>query len=154
MTWPSVDRRQAKRYDLDVDLKYLALDGSRHAQTGVGRTCNMSNSGLLLRLAAPMPEGWRSCAAVLRWPVAPSRMGSPLLLLVLGHAIRNSNSEVAISVSHHSFVRGDFAHASIESLLAGIRSEKPAVRLFGKRLKQSHLPVPTPILTDSSAANR
>jgi hypothetical protein len=141
MTLPASDRREAKRYSLQVDVQYMALDSRNRPQVGTGRSRNMSNSGLLFCPGSPLPENCRSCAAVLKWPAQPQTSGPPLLLFVLGHPVRYNGSEIAISVAHHAFLRSDSDTASIESLLSGIQLGRSAASTFRRRL-QRHSPTP------------
>ena len=111
----AVERRRARRYHLDVDVQYMALEAGHLLRVGAGHACNMSTSGLLIRTAAPLP---RDCTIVtaLRWPANRARRSS-LLLVVFGRPIRTTGDQVAITVSHHEFLEcDDYQGFRIDSL--------------------------------------
>jgi hypothetical protein len=130
---PSVlERRRSKRYNLKADLHYLALDAGNQPRIGEGRSDNMSSTGLLFRSNAPLPNDWRCCAVALKWPARPPEREAPPLMILFGYPVRTEHSEVALSVSHHIFLRMEADDAKIASLLTKIGSEKSAVSVFKK----------------------
>lgn len=84
-----IERRQAKRYDLQLPLIYKA-----GLITGSGSTVNISNAGLLFRAGQDL----RSCSEIelrIPWPVLLDGV-TDLQLCVRGRVVRERGDLVAV----------------------------------------------------------
>jgi hypothetical protein len=96
------DRRQNRRYELELDLSYVVHTGNRITLVGSGRSANVSSSGLLFRAGAVI-EPASTVIGAIRWPL-PSLAGEPMLLVVSGRVIWGDRERTALAISRHEFM--------------------------------------------------
>jgi hypothetical protein len=95
------ERRATDRLPIENQLHYKLLETGRSAQTGQGRTLNMSSSGILFTAKAQLPIGERVKLSV-DWPAQLNeRCG--LKLVALGKIIRSNAETVAIQIEKYDF---------------------------------------------------
>lgn len=100
-TRPDAPRRSHRRYPMRVDLEYKLLDGKKVLKTGVGRTLNLSSSGILFESGESIPTG-TTIRVFLSWPVPLNdRVG--LTLCVMGRTVRSSGNCTAVEILSHEF---------------------------------------------------
>ena len=86
---------------MSVELEYKLLDGKKVLKTGVGRTLNLSSSGILFESAEELPTA-TSIRLFLSWPAQlDDRVG--LTLCVLGRTVRSSGKCTAVEILSHEF---------------------------------------------------
>jgi len=95
------DRRATDRFPLENDVRYKLLEAKRIAQTGQGRTRNISSSGILFTTEARLPLGQRIELAV-DWP-AKLNEHCGLKLVALGKIVRSSHDVAAINIEKYDF---------------------------------------------------
>ena len=97
----TADRRATDRFPIENDVRYKLLEAKRIAQTGQGRTQNISSSGILFTTEAQLPLGQRIELAV-DWP-AKLNEHCGLKLVALGKVVRSSAYAAAINIEKYDF---------------------------------------------------
>ena len=96
------DRRDDRRYPIELALRYKVVARNRNLLEGAGLTVNMSSGGVLFRGVQGLPAG-SFVELSINWPVLlEDRL--PLTLLVVGRIVRCENSQVAVKTSRYEFV--------------------------------------------------
>lgn len=111
MTWekPNVeaadeiagDRREDRRYDLHLDVKWKLIRRRRILDAGVGSTVDLSSGGLLFDAGRGLPEGLNVELSI-SWPVLLHNV-APLQLVVSGKIVRSRGRQIAIRTIQHEF---------------------------------------------------
>jgi PilZ domain-containing protein len=96
----SDERRSKLRYPLDLAVRYQSIGPSR-ALAGVGRTLNLSSSGLLLESCDEVPTGAR-LRVTIEWPSLLNGT-TPLQLVTVGRVVRQDNCNFAVVFEHYQF---------------------------------------------------
>jgi hypothetical protein len=95
------DRRSTDRFPIESELRYKLVDGKAAPDTGIGRTLNMSSSGVLFTSETQLPVGRRVELSV-DWP-AQLNEHCGLKLVALGRIIRSSAEAAAIRIDKYDF---------------------------------------------------
>ena len=98
------EQRGATRYLLDLPLNYAVFDQSKTANSGRGRTIDLSSSGLRFAAERPIGVGLRIDLAV-GWPLTLEG-GEPLQLVVSGKVVRACDGETAVRILGYEFRTG------------------------------------------------
>jgi PilZ domain len=96
------DRRDDRRYSIELDLRYKVIARTRVQLNGAGRTLNMSSGGILFNTDQSLPLG-AFVELSIHWPVLLQNT-CPLTLLVVGRVVRFENSTVAVKISRYEFM--------------------------------------------------
>jgi hypothetical protein len=95
------ERRTKKRFQIEQEVKYKMLYGQRIAETGVGRTINISSAGVFFTsenvLTAGMPV-----ELSMNWPVL-LHDSCPMKLMIYGCVIRSSQNGSAVAIERYEF---------------------------------------------------
>jgi hypothetical protein len=95
------ERRANRRFPIAQDIRYKMVYGQRIAETGTGRTVNISSGGVWLTtenlLTAGMPV-----ELAMNWPVL-LHDSCPMKLMIYGCVIRSSEKGAAVSIERHEF---------------------------------------------------
>ena len=92
------ERRQTRRYPVDLEAEYRLLDALGTWQSGRTRVLNLSTGGVWFESPQPLPRGSRIELAI-RWP-APSGL---IQLYVYGQTVRSENGGCAARILRHDF---------------------------------------------------
>jgi len=95
------ERRATDRFPIESDVRYRLLENNAVAETGAGRTLNMSSSGVLFTAETRLPVGRRVELSV-DWP-AQLNEHCGLKLVALGRVVRSSSEAVAIRIDKYDF---------------------------------------------------
>jgi hypothetical protein len=95
------DRRQDRRYELQLDVKWKLIRRRRVLDTGTGQTVDMSSGGILFDAGRHLPEGLNVELSI-TWPVLLHNV-APMQLMAAGRIIRSSGRRVAIQTVQHEF---------------------------------------------------
>jgi len=96
------DRREDRRYPIQLELRYKVMARSRDPLQGQGRTLNMSSGGILFGGDQSLPAGVFIEVSI-NWPVL--LQGScPLSLLVVGRVVRSESNRVAVKMTRYEFM--------------------------------------------------
>ena len=96
----SDERRSKVRYPLELAVRYQGI-GEGQAITGVGRTLNLSSSGLLLASEEGVQPGAR-LKVTIEWPSLLNGK-TPLQLVTVGRVVRQGRSNFAVAFEHYQF---------------------------------------------------
>lgn len=96
------DRRDDRRYPIDLELRYKVITRSRLQVAGEGRTFNMSSGGVLFGVDQNLPAG-AFVELSIQWPVLLQK-ATPLTLLIVGRVVRSDDRRVAIRTSRYEFI--------------------------------------------------
>src|SRR5215813_13716914 len=95
------ERRTKKRFHIDQEVRYKMLYGQRIAETGVGRTVNISSGGVWFTtenmLTAGMPV-----ELSMSWPVL-LHDSCPMKLMIYGCVIRTNERGAAVAIERYEF---------------------------------------------------
>lgn len=95
------ERRATDRFPIENDVRYKLLEARRIAQTGKGRTQNISSGGILFTTESQLALGQRIELAV-DWP-AQLNEHCGLKLVALGKIVRSSTDTAAINIEKYDF---------------------------------------------------
>src|SRR5436309_1655410 len=95
------DRRQDRRYQLQLDVKWKLIRRRRVLDTGTGCTIDMSSGGILFDAGRRLPEGLNIEISV-TWPVLLHNV-APMQLVAAGKIVRSEGRRVAIQTTQHEF---------------------------------------------------
>src|ERR1041385_6925369 len=98
---PEHERRTKRRFQIEQDVRYKMLYGQRIAETGVGRTMNISSGGVWFStenlLTAGMPV-----ELSMNWPVLLND-SCPMKLMIYGCVIRSNDKGAAVAIERYEF---------------------------------------------------
>jgi hypothetical protein len=95
------DRRQDRRYELQLDVKWKLIRRRRVLDTGTGQTIDMSSGGILFDAGRHLPEGLNVELSI-TWPVLLHNV-APMQLVASGRIVRAAGRKVAIQTAQHEF---------------------------------------------------
>ena len=95
------DRRGTDRFPIESELRYKLVDAKGAPDAGLGRTLNMSSSGVLFTSETQLPVGHRVELSV-EWP-AQLNEHCGLKLVAQGRIIRSSAESAAIRIDKYDF---------------------------------------------------
>src|SRR6185369_6443106 len=96
------DRRDDRRYPIELELRYKVIARSRMQLNGGGKTLNMSSGGVLFGGDQSLPAG-AFVELSIHWPVLLQDT-CPLTLLIVGRVVRCENHTVAVKTSRYEFI--------------------------------------------------
>jgi len=118
------DRRQDRRYQLQLELKWKLIRRRRVLDTGVGHTIDLSSGGILFDAGRKLPEGL-NVELSLTWPVLLHNV-APMQLVVAGRIKRSNGRLVAIQMVQHEF-RTAGGSTEQRTLAAAAPARPPAI---------------------------
>jgi hypothetical protein len=95
------DRREDRRYPIELELKYKLIRRKRVLETGVGKTLNLSSGGIYFEAEHKLPVGL-NVELLITWPVLLHSV-APMRLLVSGRIVRAEGRRVALRSVQHEF---------------------------------------------------
>jgi len=95
------DRRQDRRYQLQLEVKWKLIRRRRVLDTGTGQTLDVSSGGLLFDAGRHLPEGLNVELSI-AWPVLLHNV-APMQLVASGKIVRSNGHHVAIQTVTHEF---------------------------------------------------
>ena len=117
------DRRIKRRFQIEQDVKYKMLYGQRIAETGVGRTMNVSSGGVWFSTENMLTSGM-PVELSMTWPVLLNE-SCPMKLMIYGCVVRSNERGAAVAIERYEFrTQGSrnfhtaTANASVEMRLA------------------------------------
>jgi len=96
------DRRDDRRYPIEMDLRYKVIARGRTPVHGTGRTTNISSGGVLFDGDQSLPAG-SFVELSINWPVLLQNT-CPLNLLIMGRVVRCENGRVAVKTNRYEFL--------------------------------------------------
>ena len=95
-----LERRSKTRYPIELSVKYRTL-GRYHRLTGMGRTSNLSSSGMLIMTEQRMAVGAR-LELNIEWPSLLDGL-IPLQVVAVGKVVRSSDCGFAFAFTQYQF---------------------------------------------------
>jgi len=95
------DRRQDRRYHLQLDLKWKLIRRRRVLDTGVGQTVDISSGGIRFDAGRHLPEGLNVEVSI-TWPVLLHNV-APMQLVASGKIVRSDGRTIAVATVQHEF---------------------------------------------------
>ena len=95
------ERRNKRRFQIEQDVRYKLLYGQRIAETGVGRTLNISSSGVWFTTDTMLTAGM-PVELSMNWPVL-LHDSCPMKLMIYGCVLRSNEKGAAVSIERYEF---------------------------------------------------
>jgi len=95
------ERRNDRRYGIQLELRWKLIRRRRVLDSGVGRTVDLSSGGLLFDCGRQLPVGLNVELAI-SWPVLLHNQ-APLQLIVSGRIVRCASNRTAVMMAQHEF---------------------------------------------------
>ena len=95
------DRRSKKRFSIQQEVRYKMSYRQRIAETGAGKTVNVSSGGLWIITESTLTPGW-PVELAMNWPVLLHN-ACPMKLMIYGRVIRSSGKAAAITIDRYEF---------------------------------------------------
>jgi hypothetical protein len=97
----NVDRRIKRRFSIEQGLRYRLLYGSRIAESGTGRTVNISSSGVWFKTEGILSTGL-PVELSMSWPARLNDV-CPMKLMIYGCVVRSDNDGAALAIERYEF---------------------------------------------------
>ena len=95
------ERRTKRRFQIDQEVKYKMLYGQRIAETGTGRTLNISSGGVWFSTESMLTSGM-PVELSLSWPVLLND-SCPMKLMIYGCVVRSNERGAAVAIERYEF---------------------------------------------------
>jgi hypothetical protein len=95
------ERREDRRYDIQLELRWKLIRRRRVIDTGTGRTLDLSSGGIMFETGRDLPAGLNVELSI-TWPVRLHNV-APLQLIVSGRIVRTGGGWAAIRTVQHEF---------------------------------------------------
>jgi hypothetical protein len=95
------ERRMKRRFHIDQEVKYKMLYGQRIAETGTGRTMNISSSGVWFTTENMLTSGM-PVELSMNWPVLLNDV-CPMKLMIYGCVVRSNDRGAAVAIERYEF---------------------------------------------------
>jgi hypothetical protein len=95
------ERRTKRRFTIDQEVKYKMLYGQRIAETGVGRTINISSGGVWFSTENMLTSGM-PVELSMSWPVLLND-SCPMKLMIYGCVVRSNERGAAVAIERYEF---------------------------------------------------
>ena len=114
------DRRLKRRFRIEQDVRYKMLYGQRVAETGAGKTTNISSGGVcfttdnMLSIGIPVELS-------MNWPVLLNQ-NCLLKLMIYGCVVRSNDKGSAIMIERYEFRTQGKTALRVEAVEVGLRT--------------------------------
>jgi hypothetical protein len=95
------ERRLKRRFIIDQEVKYKMLYGQRIAETGAGRTLNISSGGVWFTTENMLTSGM-PVELSMNWPVLLND-SCPMKLMIYGCVVRSNEKGAAVAIERYEF---------------------------------------------------
>ncbi|MGH9639805.1 MAG: PilZ domain-containing protein, partial [Bryobacteraceae bacterium] len=97
----TTERRRSSRFPIEREVRYKTLNQRVETQTGIGKTLNISSSGVLFTTEHDLPVGTRLEVSI-SWP-AQLNDRCMLNLVARGRVTRNNKGQLALQIQQYEF---------------------------------------------------
>ncbi|MBZ5727274.1 MAG: PilZ domain-containing protein [Acidobacteriia bacterium] len=97
----SGDRRNHRRYDMQLQLRWRLIRRRRVLESGLGQTIDLSSGGIRFEPGRRLPVGLNVELSI-SWPVLLHDV-APLQLMVSGRVVRSDDHGTAFRMVQHEF---------------------------------------------------
>lgn len=108
------ERRTKRRFQIEQEVRYKMLYGQRIAETGVGKTMNISSGGVWFSTENMLTTGM-PVELSMTWPVLLND-SCPMKLMIYGCVVRSNERGAAVAIERYEFRtqgRGGHHHPTI-----------------------------------------
>jgi len=95
------ERRVKRRFHIEQEVRYKMLYGQRIAETGVGKTANISSGGVWFSTDSMLTTGMPIELSV-NWPVLLND-SCPMKLMIYGCVVRSNERGAAVAIERYEF---------------------------------------------------
>jgi hypothetical protein len=95
------ERRVKRRFHIEQEVRYKMLYGQRIAETGVGKTSNISSGGVWFSTDSMLTTGMPIELSV-NWPVLLND-SCPMKLMIYGCVVRSNERGAAVAIERYEF---------------------------------------------------
>ena len=95
------ERRTKRRFQIEQEVKYKMLYGQRIAETGTGRTMNISSGGVWFSTESMLTSGM-PVELSMSWPVLLND-SCPMKLMIYGCVVRSNERGAAVAIERYEF---------------------------------------------------
>jgi len=95
------ERRTKRRFHIDQEVRYKMLYGQRIAETGTGRTFNISSGGVWFSTESMLTSGM-PVELSMNWPVLLND-SCPMKLMIYGCVVRSNEKGAAVAIERYEF---------------------------------------------------
>ena len=95
------DRRTSNRFAIEREIRYRVVNKKGQQEGGLGKTVNMSSTGILFSTERPIVPG-RTLEIAVSWP-AQLNNSCALKFCARGRVVRADNGMAAIHIQHYEF---------------------------------------------------
>jgi PilZ domain len=97
----NAERRRSTRFPIECEIRYKTLNQRAEILTGIGKTANISSSGIFFTSDHDLPTGTRLEVSI-SWP-AQLNEKCLLNLIARGRVIRHTQGHLALEIRQHEF---------------------------------------------------
>ncbi|MGA2146290.1 MAG: hypothetical protein ABSH49_15150 [Bryobacteraceae bacterium] len=101
MTNVERERRMKRRFQIEQDVRYKMLYGQRIAETGSGRTLNISSGGVWFTTDSMLATGM-PIELSMTWPVLLND-SCAMKLMIYGCVVRSNEKGAAVAIERYEF---------------------------------------------------
>jgi hypothetical protein len=114
------ERRTKRRFQIEQEVKYKMLYGQRIAETGTGRTMNISSGGVWFSTESMLTSGM-PVELSMSWPVLLND-SCPMKLMIYGCVVRSNERGAAVAIERYEFrTQGSRAFQTMNNVGAEMR---------------------------------
>jgi hypothetical protein len=95
------ERRIKRRFHIEQEVRYKMLYGQRIAETGSGKTTNISSGGVWFSTETMLTSGM-PIELSLTWPVLLND-SCPMKLMIYGCVVRSNEKGAAVAIERYEF---------------------------------------------------
>lgn len=95
------EKRAKRRFRIEQEVRYRLLYGHRIAETGVGRTVNISSGGVWMTTETVLSPGLPVELSI-SWPALLNDV-CPMKLMVYGCVVRSNERGAAVAIERYEF---------------------------------------------------
>ena len=95
------ERRTKRRFQIEQDVRYKMLYGQRIAETGMGKTVNISSGGVWFTTENMLTTGM-PIELSMNWPVLLND-SCPMKLMIYGCVVRSNEKGAAVAIERYEF---------------------------------------------------
>jgi c-di-GMP-binding flagellar brake protein YcgR len=95
------ERRVKRRFTIEQDVRYKMLYGQRIAETGSGKTANISSGGVWFTTETMLTTGM-PVEVSMNWPVLLND-SCPMKLMIYGCVVRSNEKGAAVAIERYEF---------------------------------------------------
>ena len=96
-----LDRRAKRRFNIEQSLRYRLLYGNRITESGMGRTVNISSSGVWFKTENILGTGL-PVELSMSWPARLNDV-CPMKLMIYGCVVRSDEGGAALAIERYEF---------------------------------------------------